>query len=191
MRIVCVLMGPKHCGKTAVGLELAGLLGACFFDIDQEITKRQGRSPRELYAVSPETFRRAEAGALEEVLGAIDALPAGQSAVIAAGGGIIDNADAVALLDQRRAGACFRRVFLSISADAAWARVLKTAEYTGELPPFLRTAAPQKTHYALHTRRNPLYAAFCDAVVSVDGKTPHAICTEIAALLEQSTPDAE
>ena len=84
-----LLTGPKHSGKTSAGKELAKLLTCEFIDLDELVQRRTGKSPRQLFTESPETFRNAEAAALAEILGGRE--ECGTCRVIATGGGIIDN----------------------------------------------------------------------------------------------------
>ena len=102
-----LITGPKHSGKTGAGKALAEILRSRFVDLDDLIRDRTGKSPRELYREGPDRFRAAEAGALASLLsgaaagsGTADETVSGQPPlVIAAGGGLIDNARAVALLE--------------------------------------------------------------------------------------------
>jgi shikimate kinase len=86
--MLTVLLGPKHSGKTAVGRELAALLEMPFFDTDELIEAETGKSVRALYTAGQNVFRRHEAAALFALLNK-------QYGVIATGGGIIDNDDAM------------------------------------------------------------------------------------------------
>jgi len=95
--------------------------------------------------------------------------------VIAAGGGIIDNEEAVAVL--KKSGAM--TIYLNISTDSAWNRIAAN----GELPPFLRTENPRETHRVLHERRAAAYLQFADVIIEADGKSPQEIAREIVNLL--------
>jgi shikimate kinase len=146
-------------------------------DLDWEIEKQTGKSPRALYTEGVEGFRAAETAALERVLNAAAAAPESAPAVLACGGGIIDNAAALTLLDEHKSR--LKIVFLEISAAAAWERL---AACGGELPPFLQTAAnPKATHRALHRRRGTAYKKIAALTVNAEGKTPEQIAREIAA----------
>ena len=138
-----ILVGPKHSGKTSAGKALAEILSCGFVDLDELVAQRSGKSPRALYSEGPEVFRKAEAGALAALFesGTANPLP---SLVIASGGGLVDNPDALSLLEQNSAAGHLQiiSVFLDVSVKTAWDRI-KTA---GELPPFLKTENPQETH---------------------------------------------
>jgi shikimate kinase len=167
-----ILTGPKHSGKTSAGEALASLYSCDFIDLDELVFQRTGKSPRQLFSESPAVFQEAEAGAVAAILDANSAVGdnAAERRVIAAGGGIIDNAEAVAAL--KNSGA--KTVYLNISAENAWGRIA-----VGELPPFLRTENPRETHRALHERRAAAYLRFADIVIEVGGKTPEEIAQEI------------
>jgi len=169
MRFI-VLVGPKHSGKTSAGKALASLLSCGFVDLDELIAQRSGKSPRALYGEGPEIFRKAEAGALAALL---ESGEAGTSSalVIASGGGLIDNPDALSIMGRYQ----IATVFLDVSAKVAWDRI--RAE--GELPPFLRTENPEETHRTLHERRTAAYRQFASLVLKADGKSPPEIAHEI------------
>ena len=161
------LLGPKHCGKTSVGTILARLCSCPFIDIDQLITEQSGKSPRSLFTEGPAIFRKAETAALVSLLGADTGTG---PRVIAAGGGIIDNPDALALLDGSGV-----TVYISVSAQTAWERIRRA----GTLPPFLDTENPEETHRALHGRRAAAYQKTAGIIISAEGKNPGEIAFEI------------
>jgi shikimate kinase len=176
---VIFITGPKHSGKTKAGNALAELFSCEFFDIDELVLKRTGKSPRQLYCDAPEIFQKAEADALKSLLLPVN-IDAGDTAwrVIATGGGIIDNPEALALINKKNA----IKVFLNISADTAWDRITQTAASSSSesgLPPFLKTGNPQETHRILHKRRTAAYLKLADIVIEAEGKTPEEIAVEI------------
>jgi shikimate kinase len=164
------LIGPKHSGKTAAGKALAQLCPCDFIDIDELILQRTGKSPRQLFSEGQVIFQKAEA----EAVTALAANAGGKRRVIAAGGGIIDNAEAVIILKKFDAV----KVYLDISAESAWNRIAAG----GELPPFLQTENPKETHRALHERRVSAYLQLADIVIEAEGKTPDEIAGEILNL---------
>jgi len=173
-----ILTGPKHSGKSTVGKKLALFCSCVFLDIDDLIFQRTGKSPRQLFNEGQVVFQKAEAEAIAALFCAdsadatsADSTVVDERRVIATGGGIIDNAEAAALL--KKSGA--RIVYLNISAEGAWDRI--AAE--GELPPFLRTENPRETHRVLHERRAAAYLQFADIVVNVEGKSADENAAEI------------
>jgi len=165
-----ILTGPKHSGKTSAGRELA-LLCSCFFiDLDELILQRTEKSPRQLYSEGVAVFQKAETEAMEAVVSSKTEAGQGRR-IIAAGGGIIDNPDAVAIF--KKSGAVV--VYLNISAAVAWQRI----SAKGELPPFLKTENPQETHRSLHERRAAAYLQLANIVIEAEGKTSKEIAVEI------------
>jgi len=167
-----ILTGPKHSGKTSAGKALALLCSCDFIDLDELITQRTGKSPRQLFNEGQAVFQKAEAEAAAALFGA-DVDSAKGQRVIAAGGGIADNAEAVAVL--KKSGA--KTVYLNICAETAWDRIAAG----GELPPFLQTENPRETHRALHERRAAAYLQLADIVIEADGKTPEETARDILA----------
>ena len=173
MRII-ILVGPKHSGKTAAGRALASILGCEFTDLDDLVTERCGKTPRALYAEGPLVFREAEAAALAAFIREkADHVPV---RVMAAGGGIIDNPGAMAVLERIKE-AVF--VYLDISAQAAWERISRA----GELPPFLAGENPRETHRLLHERRAEAYRRFTPLVVEAGDRNPEEIAAEIISII--------
>jgi len=174
MRFI-VLMGPKHSGKTSAGKALALLLSCGFVDLDDYIAQRSGKSPRALYGEGPEIFRKAEAEALAALFES-GAAGSSSSLVIASGGGLVDNADALSIMGQFQ----IISVFLDVPVKIAWERI----RAAGELPPFLRTENPEETHRALHERRAAACRQLASLVIKADGKSSTEIAREIKDKLD-------
>jgi shikimate kinase len=170
-----ILTGPKHSGKTSAGKALASLCSCDFVDIDELILQRTGKSPRQLFNEGQAVFQKAEAAALAAVLGAGGADGEAKLRVIAAGGGIIDNGEALSVL--KKSGVI--TVYLDISAKSAWYRI----SANGELPPFLKTKNPRETHRVLHERRAAAYQQIAKIVIQAKRKSPKKIAAEIYSLL--------
>jgi shikimate kinase len=160
-------MGPKHCGKSSLGRALGG---AGFYDLDSLVEERSGKSPRQLYLEGPELFQAAEASALEFLLHRNASTPL----ILAAGGGLIDNREAMEMLDAALPPPL--TVYIEVSAATAWERI--AADRSQGLPPFLQTADPQESHRLLHERRAAAYRQAADIILSGEGKTPHALAEE-------------
>jgi shikimate kinase len=171
---IVLLTGPKHSGKTRTGRVLADGREGRFIDLDELIETRTGKTPRALFKDGPEIFRAAEAKALAEILRNRKRL------VVAAGGGLIDNREAMELLEKSRNTLV---VCLEVSAGTAWNRILMTAA-GGALPPFLQGTDPQKTHRQLHERRVRAYRDIAHIVINAENKSPGAIAGEIMESLQ-------
>lgn len=218
---IIVLVGPKHSGKTSVGLVLAALLAGEFIDLDALIETQRGKSPRLLYIEGPDIFREAETQALESLIppesrqcrriapDGFRRAPAGMPRgtvpkdmpeetfsapepgifpgkgkppirIIAAGGGIIDNPKAMALL-KGPGGPLL--IYPEVSAETAWDRICLSVRTGKGLPPFLDTDTPRDTHRRLHDRRAAAYKACAHLTIAAGEKTPEAIGREIVSLL--------
>jgi shikimate kinase len=81
-KVPIIITGFMGSGKTSVAQALARLLDCPAIDLDQLITERQGRTPKEIIEQDGESgFREIETSLLREVLGQ------GAARVIALGGG--------------------------------------------------------------------------------------------------------
>jgi shikimate kinase len=181
---IILITGPKHSGKTSAGRALAEILGAGFIDLDELIEQQTGKSPRTLYKEGPKVFRQAEVRALASLLPQTAGC---QPRVVAAGGGLIDNPEALELLRRGNyPGTAPIVIYLEVSADTAWERISAAVEKTGELPPFLNTENPRETHAALHERRGAVYRKFAVLTITAEGKTSGDIAREIAELIERN-----
>jgi shikimate kinase len=168
-----ILVGPKHSGKTSVGRELASLCSCGFIDLDERIAEQCGKSPRALYAEGPGIFQAAEAAVLKDLLEPEKAHPA-SLLIIASGGGLIDNTDALAFLKKNAA----TTVFLDVCAETAWERISRE----GELPPFLKTD-PRETHRVLHECRSAAYRQLASHAIMVGSKSPAETAREILCMV--------
>jgi shikimate kinase len=184
---IILITGPKHSGKTTAAAFLAQLLGAEFVDLDEVVERQTGKSPRALFKEGPELFRQAEARALASLA----SLPSRENGrgqgvvrVVAAGGGLVDNAGALeALRGQGLSGDAAAIVYLEVSADTAWERIRGAAAESGEWPAFLTGENPRETNAALHERRGAAYREIASLTVNGEGKTAEAIGREIARRL--------
>jgi len=90
-----ILVGCKGSGKSTQGKKLAEQLGYEFYDTDLIIKEISGMTPRDLYKIQGvKAFKIAETQASE----LIKSMSAEKNMVVASGGGVCDNPDAMALL---------------------------------------------------------------------------------------------
>lgn len=126
-RRAIVIMGMKHTGKSTVGSLLAERLGVPFYDTDGVIAERSGKTARELYD---------EGGAalmMENETEAVRHLAercetTGKPCVIATGGGLADNAEAIRTL--KKTGVL---IYLDTPFELLFARVMESAQRDGRL----------------------------------------------------------
>ena len=206
-----ILLGLSHAGKTSAGRLLAERLGCPFYDTDEVIRIRTGLTPRQLCRqAGVSTLHAAEAAALRECCSLHDycggafaaeplrhstplSLPTDDSAgkrqgtavencaVIAAGGGICDNAEASAVI-----ASIPLRVFLYAEEAALFERLTHDALQTGYYPAFLRfLPADQKAEARhlfteLYTRRTELYRRSCNLIIDTTDLDCAAVAQRIA-----------
>ncbi len=149
---VVALLGVRGAGKSTIGRQLATRFGAEFAELDRLVESEAGLSLAEIFALHGEGyFRELEVAALRRFLAARrrDAPDArGVHAVLATGGGIVENAEAWALLEKHTV-----TVWLRASADAHWNRVVRQ----GDPRPMAGRPAAKSELRRLLARRAPLY----------------------------------
>ena len=168
---IIILLGPKHSGKTSTGRELAKRLSISFYDLDQLIEERTGQNVRDLYKTGEVLFQHEETAALAALF-ASDL----SSAIISLGGSIIDNPHAMTLLEKESANYC--KVYLEITAETAWQRIVSD----GELPPFLEAPTPAESkekHRQLHEKRASGYKKMADHCICAEGKSIVCLADEL------------
>ena len=157
-----VLVGFMGAGKTTVGRLLAAKLGLRFADSDQVIEQRRGRSVREIFAEDGEAaFRAAEHEVLDELM-------RGPEAVVAVGGGAVENQASRRLLRAARV------IYLQVGYDEAVRRVGGDAGR-----PLLRRPDLDD----IYRRRLPVYQSVATLTVATAGRPADAICLEVISRL--------
>lgn len=161
-----VLVGMMGAGKTTIGRRLARELGRPFFDSDQQIQSRTGRTVREIFEVDGEdAFRIIESDVLTEALGAT-----APSVVAAAGGTVLREVNRTRMRD---AG-----TVVWLRADPS---VLAERVRSGGHRPLL-AADPAQALRDLDAARRELYEEVADHVVDTDGRPPEEIVDQLVAL---------
>lgn len=167
------ILGMKHTGKSTVGALLAERLALPFADTDAIVAERSGRTPRELYdAGGPSLMAKAEAEACESLR---DRPPT----VVATGGGLADNPDALATLRE-----CALLVYLDTPFDILFERVMASARADGRLPRFLDGPDPRGLFQELFTRRSRTYATIADVRIDTGARKPAEIVKDIMDYIE-------
>jgi len=160
--MVVVLVGFMGAGKTTVGHIMAERLGQPFVDSDVLIEQRLGRDIRDIFRTEGEPYFRQ----LEHVT--VAGLVRGPDAVIALGGGAVEDPRTQAVLRHARV------VYLRVSYDEAMARVR-----SDELRPMLRRPDLDE----VYRRRLPAYEDLSVLTVDTDGRRPDAVALEVLAQL--------
>ena len=149
-----VLVGMPGCGKSTVGKALAKRLSRPFFDADQEIVKRAGKSIPEIFQTEGEAgFRKIETEVLFD-------LCRQSGAVIATGGGAVTVPQNHGILRQNS-------LVVFINRDIA------------VLPTNGRPLSEQNDLHEMFRQRLPLYRAVCD--YEVDGNSEIQTVTDRVA----------
>jgi shikimate kinase len=168
-----ILTGMKHTGKSTLASLLAGRLDLPFFDTDAVVAEASGKTPRELYDEGGAALMMArEADACRIVAGK-------GRCVVATGGGLADNAEAI---DELRDGGLF--VFVDTPFDVLFARVSESARRDGRLPKFLRGNDPEGSFRELFNRRVKTYATIADVRICAGTRAPGEILDELAERLK-------
>ncbi len=160
--MVAVLVGFMGAGKTTVGHIIAERLGQPFVDSDVEIEQRLGRNIREIFATEGETyFREMEHATVADLV-------RGPDAVIALGGGAVEDPRTRALLRTARV------IYLRVDYDEAMSRVQRD-----EYRPMLHRPDLDQ----VYKRRLPVYEDLSVLTIDTGGRGPDAIAREVLAEL--------
>jgi shikimate kinase len=180
-------MGAKHSGKDQCARALSEIIGGETVDLDELVEKQTGKTPRDLFIEGHDFFRKAEVCSLASAIqGHLPGIK-GENLVIAAGGGIIDNDEAMALILEAGVTSAERQlitVYLEISAETSWQRIVDGSN-DGGLPPLINTNNPKETHLALHNRRAKAYKASAAITIHAENKSTEEIAGEIADYLSK------
>jgi len=158
-----VLVGPMGSGKTAVGRQLARVLGRPFHDSDAEIERRTGVDIPYIFE------KEGEAGFREREREAIEALTALEGIVLATGGGAV-----LLPANRRRLAERGVVVYLRTSVAQQTARVRH-----GRHRPLLATGDAAARLKELMNARASLYEEVADVVVTTDGRRVPSVVEEV------------
>lgn len=167
-----ILMGIKHCGKSTQARLVSTKLGCQAFDTDDMVTEMTGKTPRQIYSTEgKEAFMKAEAEACRKLEREFS--EPGKMAVIATGGGICGNSEAVDIL--RKLGTL---VFLKVDEATASHRVMREITVAddgtlGNMPAYIANKNPstiddcRKIFHGFYEERVELYRTLSDITVDV------------------------
>lgn len=166
------LVGPMGSGKTAVGKQLARLLGVPFVDSDAEIEHRTGADiPLIFEKEGEEGFREREREVIAD-------LTTRDGIVLSTGGGAILKPENRALLHARGVV-----VYLETSIAQQAARVRDGANR-----PMLTGQNPTQRLTELMAHREPLYLEIAAFTVHTDGRRVKDVAEEILRAAERILP---
>jgi len=154
-------------GKSAVGRQLARLLGLPFLDADAEIERRTGVDIGYIFE------REGEPGFRQREAAVIDELSQRDGIVLATGGGAVLDPRTRERLRQRG-----RVVYLRASVNQ---QLQRTRHSTHR--PLLATPDPRGTLERLMAEREPLYEGIATVAVDTDGRKVRTVVEQIAAML--------
>ncbi|MBB5219162.1 MULTISPECIES: shikimate kinase [Treponema] len=165
-----ILMGIKHCGKSAQGKLLSEKLNMPFYDIDSLITDNTGMSPRQIYNTKGEqAFKDEETKACLQL--AQELSEKQKDAVIATGGGICNNEKALNALHPLG-----KFIFLCTQENVAADRIMREAKIGPDgipvnLPAYIAKKNPRSIEeariifHSFYTERVKLYDSIADVKV--------------------------
>ena len=188
-----IFVGIKHCGKSTQGKKIASHFDLEFFDIDDLIQKYEGISPREIYTkFGKEKFMEAEKNAcqkLAEFFESKNRTPTKKAFVVAAGGGICENQNALEIL--KSFGTI---IFLQAEENTAADRIMREADFSTSpiqnLPAYITDKNPRSEKEAreifhdFFTRRNNQYKEIADVVVQMENASKEINTKKILDALE-------
>ena len=169
---VILLCGIPGSGKTESGIILAAILRVRFYDLDEIIAEKSGKSIGDIFARDGESgFRDLEAALLSELLAE------GSAKVIALGGGTLESEKAREIICEKPVAL----IWLKADASAA-AKRLETKGIVDDHPLLygLRGATLADALRGLINTRS-IYFALSDFAVDTERFTPSEVAELIAA----------
>ena len=180
--MMITLTGFMGSGKTTVGKVLADFLGCPFFDLDDLVVKKAGKSIPDVFAQDGEpAFRQLEARVLRQMVDKY----AENTVVLALGGGAVLAPASAALLQEKTV--C---IYLRATLETLLARL--EGETAGrpllqEIPdqvgddggPVVMPGPDRASVSARLASREPIYEKTAHVVIDTDGLSPEEIADEI------------
>lgn len=174
------ITGLKHSGKSSLAPRVGRILSLPSLDLDEETLRAMvdrlpkpaiGGSLRAYFSTyGAETFQRHEAETLASLLE--DQF----RGLLACGGGIIDNREAMGLLEEAAL-----IVYLTAEFTVLYERIIR-----GGVPPFLDPQDPYESFLRLAQRRDAAYRAAADIVVPLADRTLSEAADIAATAIKES-----
>lgn len=173
-----ILVGIKHSGKSTQGKLLAQKLNYDFIDLDDVITQISGLSPRDLYKQNGKNaFIEQEFNASKKIIDDFSQ----KNLVLATGGGICDNQNAINLLKNFG-----KFIFLKVDEEVAFSRIIKKVTFENgiwqNLPAYIEKENPKSFDDAktifhnFYTKRTEIYQNLADFTVELSKNTKEQNC---------------
>lgn len=170
------LIGIKHCGKSTLAALLAEKKGFPLVDIDNLIEKNVGMSVRSFFgSFGKDAFMQEEKKACKQI---IDEYP--DNTIIASGGGICDNSEALAILKEKT-----KFIFIDAPEKLIVERIIQKSKEMGSYPAYIAKGNPQNEEdvfaifHPIFLERRQKYEALADVVFEADTRTPFSLAEEI------------
>lgn len=183
-----ILLGIKHCGKSTLGRMLGEKFHCSFYDTDDVITEMTNRSPREIYQEDGhQAFMEAEAEACNYLVRNLSNL--GESDyVIATGGGICNNQEALSALQNL--GFFF---YLEVPKEVATQRIIDEIRWEDgvmqNLPAYVAKENPSNLEDVaeifgrFYDTRTTQYKSLAQIICKLIGESPEENCELIQKAL--------
>lgn len=170
-----ILSGYMGSGKTAVGNELSKKSGLPFLDLDEEISRREGREIPEIFENSGEIyFRRKESEVLEELL------ESQEDYVLSLGGGTPCYGKNLQLLQNHTE---VKMVYLKTGLEELTNRLFAERNQR-PLISHLKTRELLEDFIRKHLFERTYYYNQSDLIIATDDKSPEEIVKEILERLD-------
>ncbi len=165
-----ILSGYMGSGKTAVGNELSQLSGLRFMDLDEEISRREGRNIPEIFKTSGEIyFRKKESEVLQDLINT------SEDFILSLGGGTPCYGKNLQFLQDNSE---VKLIYLKTSLDELTERLFKEREQR-PLISHLNTRELLNDFIRKHLFERTYYYNQSDMIVNTDGKTVKEVAGEI------------
>lgn len=179
-------MGIKHCGKSTQGRRLSASFNCPFFDTDDEILKSTNKTARQIYVEKGEdAFKDAELDACRKIEAIVKDVPS----VIATGGGICNNIEAIKVLKSTNGIFVYLKISEVLAADRIVREAIFTAQGIENLPAYIAKKSPQSEKdiraifHDFYIQREQKYNEIADAIVDVSDESKSANTQKIIDLL--------
>jgi shikimate kinase len=168
-----ILIGYRATGKTSVGKRLAEKLALPFYDSDQGIVSRIGKTIKEWVEEKGwDSFRQEEKGVLKTIFSQTPG-------VVSLGGGAVMDLENRAMV--RKNG---RVIWLRAEAQTILERMQSDPESHNNRPALSNRTWEKETRDLL-IQRTPIYEQAADFIVDTEGKTIEEVANEICSIIQK------